>query len=154
LGIESKRRDRLGKVSFWQQQHPIFLRRLLVHFYVTHRHEKSSQQWRPWWTKGCCCFHRSFHRNRKRWFGWLLCEGKMSHLSIQSVRNWAQASRERTAIVDFLVFVVQFECVPWYCKDWKKGIAESGVRLVGRGPPNNLTGQLMIPCSAWPDQKN
>jgi hypothetical protein len=44
-GIEPKWWDWLGKVSFWQQEHPIFLCGLLVPFYITHRHEKSSQWW-------------------------------------------------------------------------------------------------------------
>jgi hypothetical protein len=102
------------------------LRRLLVHFYLTHRHEKLSQQWRPWRKKGYCCFHGSFHRNPKRWSNGLLCKGRISHLSVQSVRNWAQASREKTAIINLFVFVVQFGCLPGIEKTEKRELQNWG----------------------------
>jgi hypothetical protein len=142
LSIPSVRNNRAQTMrSTWQGE---FLRTrtvnlltwILVHFYVTHRHEKLSQQWWPWRMKGYCCFHGSFHHNPRKWFDWLLREGKMSYIINTVCEERAQASQERTAIVNFLVFVVQFGCVPWYWKDWKKGIAVPMVRLVGRGNPN------------------
>jgi hypothetical protein len=44
---------------------------------------------RPWQEMA----KKSFHRNPKTWFDWLLTYSKMFMLSILSVRNWAQTVR-------------------------------------------------------------